>query len=124
MIDYATLLYSYSFYLILSGMESFFDTTYRYIVYYRLLFSRTRKRTWVGVATSGRKKQRNQDQNHGSPDDLIDGACEPLAYHLSSKMSQKEWAIFDLRRQYEVAKDQLEKLDPQVAASSVWTLAW
>ena len=70
------------------------------------------------------RKMLFQDQNHGSPDDLIDGACEPQAYHLSSKMSQKEWAIFDLRRQYEVAKDQLEKLDPQVAALSVWTLAW
>jgi hypothetical protein len=48
--------------------------------------------------------------NHGNPDDLIDGACEPLAYHLSSKMSQKVWAICDLGRQYEVTKDQLEKL--------------
>ena len=65
-------------------------------------------------------KQWLQDQNYGNPDDLIDGACEPLAYHLSSKMSQQFWAICDLRRQYEVAKDQLEKLDPQVAANVIF----
>ena len=46
------------------------------------------------------RKQWLQEQNHGNPDDLIGGACEPLAYHLSSKMSQQFWAICDLRRQY------------------------
>ncbi len=65
-------------------------------------------------------KQWLHDQNHGNPDDLIDGACEPFAYHLSSIMSQKFWAICDLRRQYELTKDQLEKLDPQVAANVIF----
>ena len=35
-------------------------------------------------------------------------------------MSQKFWAICDLRRQYEVTKDQLEELDPQVAATVIF----
>ena len=47
-------------------------------------------------------------------------ALKPLAYHLSSKMSQNFWAICDLRRQYELTKDQLEKLDPQVAANVIF----
>jgi hypothetical protein len=71
------------------------------------------------------KKSRNsvkqwlQEQNFGNPDDLIDGACEPLAYHLSSKMSQNQTTI-GLRKQYEVIKDQLEELDPQVAANVIF----
>ena len=65
-------------------------------------------------------KQWLQEKNHGNPDDLIDGACEPLAYHLSSKIAQNFWAICDLRRQYESTKDQLEKLDPQVAANAIF----
>ena len=70
------------------------------------------------------KKSRNsvkqwlQEQNFGNPDDLIDGACEPLAYHLSSKMSQNQ--TIGLRKQYEVIKDQLEELDPQVAANVIF----
>ena len=64
-------------------------------------------------------KQWLQDQNHGNPDDLIDGACEPLAYHLSSKMSQNHW-IIGLRKQYKEIKDQLEELDPQVAANVIF----
>ena len=36
-------------------------------------------------------KQWLQEKNHGNPDDLIDGACEPLAYHLSSKIAQNFW---------------------------------
>ena len=70
------------------------------------------------------KKSRNsvkqwlQEQNHGNPDDLIDGACEPLAYHLSSKMSQNHW-IIGLRNQYREIKDQLEELDPQQVAANV-----
>ena len=63
-------------------------------------------------------KQWLQDQNYGNPDDLIDGACEPLAYHLSSKMSQNQ--TIGLRKQYEVIKDQLEELDPQVAANGIF----
>ena len=63
-------------------------------------------------------KQWLQEQNFGNPDDLIDGACEPLAYHLSSKMSQNQ--TIGLRKQYEVIKDQLEELDPQVAANVIF----
>jgi hypothetical protein len=33
-------------------------------------------------------KQWLEDKNHQKPDDLIDGACEPLAYYLSSSISQ------------------------------------
>jgi hypothetical protein len=33
-------------------------------------------------------KQWLEEKNHQKPDDLIDGACEPLAYHLSSSISQ------------------------------------
>jgi hypothetical protein len=33
-------------------------------------------------------KQWLQVQNHGNPGNLIDGACEPLVYHLSSEMSK------------------------------------
>jgi hypothetical protein len=29
-----------------------------------------------------------EDKNHQKPDDLIDGACEPLAYYLSLSISQ------------------------------------
>ena len=64
-------------------------------------------------------KQWLQEQNHENPDDLIDGACEPLAYHLSSKMSQNHW-IIGLRKQYKEIKDQLEVLDPQVAANVIF----
>jgi hypothetical protein len=64
-------------------------------------------------------KQWLQEQNHGNPDDLIDGACEPLAYHRSSKISQNRW-IHGLGKQYEVVKDQLEELDPQVAANVIF----
>ena len=53
-------------------------------------------------------KQWLQEQNFGNPDDLIDGACEPLAYHFSSKIVQNHWTI-GLRKQYEVIKDQLKK---------------
>ena len=70
------------------------------------------------------KKSRNsvkqwlQEKNFRNPDDLIDGACEPLAYHLSSKMSQNQ--TIGLRKQYEVIKDQLEELDPQVTANVIF----
>ena len=64
-------------------------------------------------------KQWLQEQNHGNPDDLIDGACEPLAYHLSSKMSQNHW-IIGLRKQFREIKDELEELDPQVAANVIF----
>ena len=41
--------------------------------------------------------------------DLINGACcEPLAYHLSSKMSQNHWSI-GFGKEYKVIKDQLEE---------------
>ena len=33
-------------------------------------------------------KQWLEEKNHQKPDDLIDGACEPLAYYLSSSISQ------------------------------------
>jgi hypothetical protein len=32
-------------------------------------------------------KQWLEEKNHHKPDDLIDGACEPLAYYLSSSIS-------------------------------------
>ena len=59
-------------------------------------------------------------KNLGYPDDLIDCACEPLVYHLSSKTAQNIWAICYLRRQYDSTKDQLEKLDPQVTANAIF----
>ena len=32
-------------------------------------------------------KQLLEEKNYHNPDDLIDGACEPLAYYLSSSIS-------------------------------------
>ena len=64
-------------------------------------------------------KQWLQVQNHGNPGNLIDGACEPLVYHLSSEMSQNHW-IIGLRKQYKEIKDQLKELDPQVAANVIF----
>ena len=55
-------------------------------------------------------KQWLQEQNHGNPDDLIDG----LVYHLSSKISQNHG-----KEKIEIM-DQLEKLDPQVAANVIF----
>jgi hypothetical protein len=50
---------------------------------------------------------------------LIDGACEPLAYHLNSKMSQNHW-IIGLRKQFDEVKHQLEELKPQIAANMIF----
>ncbi len=76
------------------------------------------------------KKSRNsvkqwlQEKNFRNPDDLIDGACEPLVYHLSFKMSQNQ--TIGLRKQYEVRVHTVlgsTSVRTFLRALSVWTLS-
>jgi hypothetical protein len=41
----------------------------------------------IGITRNIVKKKWLKEKNHHKPDDLIDGACEPLAYYLSSSIS-------------------------------------
>jgi hypothetical protein len=68
-------------------------------------------------------KQWLEDKNHQKPDDLIDVACEPLAYYLNSSISQLNLSsIIELSEDqesrclasiYEQVKNGLDQLEPR-----------
>ena len=74
-------------------------------------------------------KQWLEEKNHQKPDDLIDGACEPLAYYLSSSISQLNLSsIIELSEDkesrcltsiYEQVKKGLDQLEPRLAAEMI-----
>jgi hypothetical protein len=75
-------------------------------------------------------KQWLEDKNHQKPDDLIDGACESLAYYLSSSISQLNLSsIIELSEDqeslclttiYEQVKKGLDQLEPRLAAEMIF----
>ena len=82
------------------------------------------------VLTRNGVKQWLEDKNHQKPDDLIDGACEPLAYYLSSSISQLNLSsIIELSEDkesrcltsiYEQVKKGLDQLEPRLAAEKIF----
>ena len=83
----------------------------------------------TGLTRNG-VKQWLEDKNHQKPDDLIDGACEPLAYYLSSSISQLNLSsIIELSEDkesrcltsiYEQVKKGLDQLEPRLAAEKIF----
>ncbi len=75
-------------------------------------------------------KQWLEEKNHHKPDDLIDGACEPLAYYLSSSISQLNLrSIIELSEDqesrcltsiYEQVKNGLDQLEPRLSAEMIF----
>jgi hypothetical protein len=72
-------------------------------------------------------KQWLEEKNHQKPDDLIDGACEPLAYYLSSSILQLYLSsIIELSADqcltsiYEQVKNGLDQLEPRLAAKLIF----
>ncbi len=75
-------------------------------------------------------KQWLEEKYHQKPDDLIDGACEPLAYYLSSSISQLNLSsIIELSEDqesrcltsiYEQVKNGLDQLEPRLAAELIF----
>jgi hypothetical protein len=71
-----------------------------------------------------------EDKNNQKPDDLIDGACEPLAYYLSSSISPLNLSsIIELSEDqesrcltsiYEQLKNGLDQLEPSLAAEMIF----
>jgi hypothetical protein len=71
-------------------------------------------------------KQWLEEKNHQKTDDLIDGACEPLAYYLSLSISQlylssiielsEDQESRSLTSIYEQVKNGLDQLEPRLAA--------
>ena len=72
-----------------------------------------------------------EEKNYPDPDDLIDGACEPLAYYLSTSiskidfdnflsldtLSKKKEFVFSV---YTQVKNGLEELDARVASEAIF----
>ena len=83
----------------------------------------------TGLTRNG-VKQWLEEKNHQKPDDLIDGACEPLAYYLSSSISQLNLSsIIELSEDkesrcltsiYEQVKKGLNQLEPRLAAEKIF----
>jgi hypothetical protein len=77
----------------------------------------------TGLTRNGVIKQWLEEKNHQTPDDLIDGACEPLAYYLSSSISQLNLSSIKelsedkkslyLTTIYEQVKKGLDQLEPR-----------
>ena len=72
-----------------------------------------------------------EEKNYPDPDDLIDGACEPLAYYLSSSISKIDFDSFlsleTLSKQkefvysvYTQVKNGLDELDARVACEEIF----
>ena len=72
-----------------------------------------------------------EEKNYPNPDDLIEGACEPLAYYLSSSISKIDFDSFlsleTLSKQkefvysvYTQVKNGLEELDARVASEAIF----
>ena len=74
-------------------------------------------------------KQWLEKNNYQKPDNLIDGACEPLAYYLSSSISQLNLSsiivLSDdkesrcLTSIYEEVKNGVDQLEPRLAAELI-----
>ena len=83
----------------------------------------------TGLTRNG-VKQWLEEKNHQKPDDLIDGACEPLAYYLSSSISQLNLSsIIELSADqesrcltsiYQQVKNGLDQLEPHLAAEIIF----
>jgi hypothetical protein len=80
----------------------------------------------VGDCRNGVKKYL-EDQNYNDPDDLIDGACEPLAFYLSNYIRNEKHKnsnmvidthhLFRLQRE---AKHILDRLPPDISAPRIF----
>ena len=81
--------------------------------------------------TRNEVKQWLQEKNYPDPDDLIDGACEPLAYYLSSSISKIDFdnlmSLETLSKKkefvssvYTQVKNALNELDGRVASEAIF----
>ena len=83
---------------------------------------------WPAIEiTRNSVKQWLEEENHHKPDDLIDGACEPLAYYLSSSISnlnlcsplevtEEQKSRYLSPNIYKQTKEILDQLEPRLAA--------
>jgi hypothetical protein len=83
-----------------------------------------------GIIRNG-VKEWLEEKNHPNPDDLIDGACDPLAYYLSSSISDillsSKIELNTIAQQnefvssvYNEVKQSLAQLEPRVAAELIF----
>ena len=83
-----------------------------------------------GIIRNG-VKEWLEEMNHPNPDDLIDGACDPLAYYLSSSISEillsSKIELNTIAQQnefvssvYNEVKHSLAQLQPSIAAQSIF----
>jgi len=86
---------------------------------------------WPTGITRNCVKEWLQEMNHQTPDDLIDGACDPLAYYLSSSISEillsSKIELNTIAQQnefissvYNRVKHTLAQLEPRVAAKLIF----
>jgi len=76
---------------------------------------------WPKGKTRKVVKQWLQEQSYPDSDDLINGSCEPLAYYLSSSISQLQLSSqFQLCSVYKQVKKKLVQLKSRVAAESIF----
>ena len=84
----------------------------------------------IGITRNSVKKWL-EEKNHHKPDDLIDGACEPLAYYLSSSISnlimssplevaEEPESRYLSPNIYKQTKDILDQLEPRLAAEVIF----
>ena len=84
----------------------------------------------IGI-TRNSVKRWLEEKNHHKPDDLIDGACEPLAYYLSSSISnlnlssplevaEEPESRYLSPNIYKQTKDILDQLEPRLAAEVIF----
>jgi len=83
-----------------------------------------------GIIRNGVKKWL-EENNHSKPEDLIDGACDPLAYYLSSSISEillsSKIELNTIAQQnefvssvYNEVKHSLAQVEPRVAAELIF----
>jgi hypothetical protein len=87
---------------------------------------------WPAIGITRNKVKRwLEEKNHHKPDDLIDGACEPLAYYLSSSISnlnlssplevaEEPESRYLSPNIYKQTKDILDQLEPRLAAEVIF----
>jgi hypothetical protein len=84
----------------------------------------------IGITRNSVKKWL-EEKNHHKPVDLIDGACEPLAYYLSSSISNlnlssplevtaEQESRYLSPNIYKQTKDILDQLEPRLAAEVIF----
>jgi len=78
--------------------------------------------SWPNKRTSKAVQQWLKSNNCSDPKDLIDGACEPLALYLSVSIinSIKDETFKDVMSSNNIAKKNLEKMTPSVAAKTIF----